>query len=102
MTVRLLLGMLLLCGCSGKTLVVESDTSWSGEIDRVGSVAGRGDGEFDLGGLHGEVCWTLAKTTSLGTLRAYARDDTWFGLGSETDGEAVTTAPNGRVQGCAQ
>lgn len=100
--IRPLLGVLLLCGCSGKTLVVESDTSWAGEIDRQGTVAGTGGHEFALGGYQGEVCWTLAKTTSLGTLRAYARDDTWFGLGSQVDGEAVTTAPNGQVAGCAQ
>jgi len=99
---RVWIGVLLLCGCSGKTLVVESNTSWSGEIDRVGTVAGRGGKEFGLSGLRGEVCWVITKSTSLGTLRAYARDDTWFGLGSEVDGEAVTTAPNGRVEGCAQ
>ena len=100
--IRPLLGALLLCGCSGKTLVVESDTSWAGTIDRFGNVAGTGGREIGLGGVHGEVCWTLIKRTSIGTLRAYARDDTWFGLGSQVDGEAVTTAANGQVQGCAQ
>lgn len=100
--IRAWLGVLLLCGCSGKTLVVESDTSWAGTIDRVGTVAGRGGKEFGLGGLQGEVCWTLAKSTALGTLRAYAKDDTWFGLGSQVDGDAVTTAANGQVTGCAQ
>jgi hypothetical protein len=99
---RLCLGLILVCACSGKTLVVESDTSWSGTIDRLGTVAGRGGREFGLGGLQGEVCWTLVKTTSLGTLRAYARDETWFGLGAEVDGDASTTAPNGQVAGCAQ
>lgn len=99
---RLFWSVVLLCGCSGKTLVIESDTGWSGTIDRFGDVAGRGAKEFGLGGFQGEVCWSIVKTTALGTLRAYARDDTWFGLGSQVDGEAATTAPNGRVQGCAQ
>ncbi len=99
---RLWLGLLLLSACGGKTLVVESDTSWTGHVDHLGTVAGRGDREFGLGEFRGEVCWTLAKTTSLGTLRAYARDDTWFGLGSQVDGDASTTAANGQVAGCAQ
>lgn len=100
--IRPILGVALLCGCSGKTLVIESDTSWSGTIERVGEIAGRGGREVGLSGLNGEVCWSIAKTTSLGTLRAYSRDETWFGLGTEVDGDAVTTAPSGRVEGCSQ
>lgn len=99
---RSLLGVLLLCGCSGKTLVIDSDTAWAGEVDRIGSLDGRGHEEIGLSGFKDEVCWSIAKTTEDGTLRVYARDDTWFGLGEEIDGEAVTTAPHGRVGGCAR
>ena len=93
---------LVLIGCSGKTLHVESDTSWAGTIDRFGTVDGHGNAQYDIGGLTGQVCWQIGKTTSVGTLRAYSDDDTWFGLGSEVDGDATTTAPAGVVQGCSQ
>jgi hypothetical protein len=94
--------VVLLCACNKTTLVVESDTSWAGSIEGVGQVADRGDARFELPDLKRESCWELRKTSSAGTLRAYAEDDTWFGLGSEIDGEAVTTAPNGVVRGCAR
>jgi hypothetical protein len=93
--------VLLLCACDGKTLIVESDTSWAGTIGAT-DVSDQGNAQFDISGSTGQVCWTLAKTTSQGTLRAYAKDDTWFGLGSEIDGESTTIAPNGTVTGCAQ
>jgi hypothetical protein len=94
--------VVLLCACNKTTLVVESDTSWAGSIEGVGQVADRGDARFELPDLKRESCWELRKTSSAGTLRAYAEDDPWFGLGSEIDGEAVTTAPNGVVRGCAR
>ena len=98
----LLIGAFVLIGCTDKTLHVESDTSWAGTIDRFGGVAGQGNAQYDLGGVAGQVCWKIAKTTTAGTLRAYADDKTWFGLGTEVDGEATTTAPAGEVQGCSQ
>ena len=42
------------------------------------------------------------KQSDGGTLRVYADDDTWFGLGSQIDGEQTTQAPHGAVRGCAQ
>ena len=98
----LLIGAFVLIGCTDKTLHVESDTSWAGTIDQFGPVDGHGNAQYDIGGVTGEVCWKIAKTTTAGTLRAYADDKTWFGLGSEVDGEATTTAPAGEVQGCSQ
>jgi hypothetical protein len=97
----LLSAVLLLCACDKTTLVVESDTSWAGSVGDS-QVADRGDQRFELPDAKQEICWSIAKTTSAGTLRAYAEDDTWFGLGSEVDGESATTAPNGKVKGCAR
>ena len=106
----LLIGAFVLIGCTDKTLHVESDTSWAGTlgvvwptVDVPATIHGHGNAQYTLGGLGaGEVCWKIAKTTSAGTLRAYADDKTWFGLGSEVDGEATTTAPAGEVTGCTQ
>jgi hypothetical protein len=95
-----MLGMLT--ACSGKTLHVESDTSWAGTIDHFGTIDGHGNAQYDVGGVTGRICWSISKTTSAGILRAYTDDDTWFGLGSEVDGEATTTAPGGVVAGCSQ
>lgn len=92
---------LILAACGGKTLVVDSDTSWQGTADGLGQVAGRGEGRMELPDLD-EICWTLAKTTDAGTLRAYAETSTWFGLGSDVSGEATTTAPAGSVSGCVR
>ena len=98
----------MLSACSGKTLHVESDTSWSGSVDQFGSVEGHGNAQYDLGATHGQVCWKIDKATTAGVLRAYADDDTWFGMhvnlgmGSEIDGESSTTAPSGSVEGCSQ
>ncbi len=98
----LLLGLSpLLAACSSKTLIVESDTAWTGSVDQFGAVEGRGNAQYDLGNTNGEVCWNFQKTTSLGTLRVYSDDKTFFGLGSETDGEQTTNAPSGTVHGCS-
>ena len=97
-----LTAVMVLCACDKTTLVVESDTSWAGSVDGVGQVADRGGARFELPDAKRENCWELRKTSSAGTLRAYAEDETWFGLGSEVDGEAITTAPNGMVTGCAR
>jgi hypothetical protein len=94
--------VLSLTACSGKTLHVESDTSWAGVVDQFGVIEGHGNAQYDLGSTHGRVCWQIVKTTTTGTLRVYADDDTWFGLGSEVDGESSTTAPAGGVEGCSQ
>jgi hypothetical protein len=96
------LGVVLLAGCSGKTLHVESNTTWAGNIDKYGAVAGQGNAAFDLGDIYGEVCWKIGKTAPIGVLRAYSDDDTWFGLGSEVDGDQTTTLANGEVTGCSQ
>ena len=97
----LLSAVLLLCACDKTTLVVESDTSWAGSVGDS-QVKGRDDRRIELANVKEDICWSIAKTTSAGTLRAYAEDDTWFGLGSQVDGESTTTAPSGKVEGCAR
>ncbi len=100
-------GLLLTClapltsGCGASRLRVESDTTWEGSIDQVGDVAGRANQQFDLSNTTGQVCWTFHKRTSLGTLRVYVDDQTWFGLGAKVDGDMTTTEPGGTVQGCS-
>jgi hypothetical protein len=92
-----------LVACGGDTVVVvDSDTAWRGDIERYGTVEGHGHAEFDISEAKEEVCWTFVKLSDAGTLRVYADDDTWFGLGSQIDGEQTTTAPRGQVQGCAR
>jgi hypothetical protein len=100
--VLVLVPALLLLGCDEKSLVIESDTAWTGSINHLGPVSGEGSGEFDLSDFPSDVCWQLRKTSSAGTLRAYLRDETWFGLGKEIDGDQTTTAPSGEVRGCNQ
>jgi len=96
----LFLALPLLSACDEKFLVIESDTSWSGDISGYGQVAGTGDAEIDLTDAPSNVCWTLKKETDEGSLRAYLNDDTWFGLGSEVDDDQTTTDPMGQVMGC--
>jgi hypothetical protein len=91
-----------LMACNEDTVVVvESDTVWHGDIEQYGTVEGRGNAQFDISEGTDTKCWTFQKLSSGGTLRVYADDDTWFGLGSQIDGEQTTTAPNGTVKGCA-
>jgi hypothetical protein len=92
---------LIACG-EDTVVVVESDTVWRGDIESYGTVQGRGNAEFDISEAKEEICWTFVKQSEHGTLRVYADDDTWLGLGSQVDGEQTTTAPNGQVQGCAR
>jgi hypothetical protein len=93
--------LVLLTGCGGTTLVVESDTSWAGSVDGFGSISGRFRAEYDLGDADGK-CWTVSKTTEAGTLRAYSKTSEWFGLGNQVSGESKTTEPMGTVTGCVQ
>lgn len=93
--------LVLVMGCGGTTLVVESDTSWAGSVDGSGAIAGRYRAEYDLAGAAG-TCWTVSKTTEAGTLRVYSRTSEWFGLGDEVSGESTTTEPMGTVTGCVQ
>lgn len=105
MSSRSVLPLVLLLGlaaCETKELVIESNTAWAGEITGYGAVAGEGNAVIDLTDAPSDVCWTLRKTTSAGTLRAYLRDETWFGLGNEIDGDQTTTLPNGEIGGCNQ
>ena len=88
--------------CGSKTLVVESDTSWAGAVGEVGSVEGRGRATYELSATADRICWSLAKLSEAGTLRAYAQRSTFFGLGSDVEAEATTTAPLGSVTGCIQ
>jgi len=89
----------LLTGCADRTLVVESDTSWAGSVDKVGQVSGQGGTRIELEPSAGHQCWDLHKTTSAGTLRAYVRDKSNF-TGTDTEGDMTTTAPDGHATGC--
>jgi hypothetical protein len=91
---------LALAACESKELVIESNTVWAGSITGYGPVEGQGNAVIDLTDAPSDVCWTLRKLTSAGTLRAYLRDETWFGLGREIDGDQTTTAPGGEIGGC--
>jgi len=94
------LALALLAGCDGKVLVIESNTLWSGQVTGIGQIADSGSAEIDISDAPSSVCWTLTKRTSAGTLRAYLRDETWFGLGTEYDGDSTTSEPGGSVTGC--
>ena len=85
--------------CTDRRLIVESDTEWSGFIDEEESGYSRdgsGNARFDLD--DGRVCWTFQKGTEQGSLRVYARTKELFG--TETHGDARTTAVYGIVAGC--
>jgi hypothetical protein len=99
--IPLCLGLvLLLAGCDGKVLVIESDTDWEGSINYGGSISGAGNASIDLSDVPTDVCWVVRKTTDFGTLRVYLEDENWFGLSDEIDGDLTTTAPQGEVSGC--
>jgi hypothetical protein len=93
--------LVLLTGCGGTTLVVESDTSWAGSVDGFGAISGRFKAEYELHDADGK-CWTVSKTTEAGTLRVYSKTSEWFGLGDQVSGESTTTEPMGTVTGCVQ
>ena len=93
---------LVIAGCGGRVIHIESDTSWTGTIDGVGAVAGRGSKSFTLDATSSPVCWVITKTTAAGTLRVYSEQSTWFGLGEDIEAEQTTTEPNGDVTGCVR
>jgi hypothetical protein len=90
----------ILAGCDSKELVVQSNTGWTGTITDIGTVSGTGNEVIDLSDAPTNVCWELRKTSSAGVLRAYLRDETWFGLGKEYDGDQTTSEPGGQIGGC--
>ncbi len=99
--IRWLAAAVLVSGCNEKDLVIESDTTWEGTVDRIGTVSGRGSARYTLD-VKGQVCWVFTKTSTHGVLRVYAVDQTWLGLGSEVDSDDTTREPNGQVRGCAR
>lgn len=92
--------LLLSTACNHKTLTVESDTSWEGDVTGYGTFGGSGGSELDLDNAPNNFCWTFRKTTTAGTLRAYVHHEDWLGLRSEYIGDATTTAPGGEIGGC--
>lgn len=91
--------LLTATACGGPTMVIESDTSWSGSIGGTGSSAtysGSGNREFDLES--GTTCWSIQKQTRPGRLRAYVKRKTI--TGSDVEGDATTNAEFGVVSGC--
>jgi len=92
----------LVVACNTKTLVIESNTSWQGEVTGVFSLSGRDDATIELDDAPASLCWTVSKTTSAWTLRAYLKEEDWLGLSKNYTGDATTTAPNGQIGGCIQ
>ena len=92
--------VMALSACDHKTLTVESDTTWQGDVTGYGSFGGSGGGEVDLDNAPDSFCWTFTKKTSAGTLRAYVHHEDWLGLRDEFVGDATTTEPNGTIGGC--
>ncbi|MGE5091823.1 MAG: hypothetical protein ACM3OH_06590 [Bacillota bacterium] len=97
-----IMSTVLIAGCGGRVIHIESDTSWSGTIDGIGAVSGRGSTTFALDAVSSPVCWTITKLTAAGTLRVYSEASTWFGLGEDIEAEQTTTEPNGDVTGCVK
>lgn len=97
-----LLALALCAACNSKVLVVESNTTWSGTVEGYVTLSGRDNATIDLDDAPQAFCWTLTKTTSAGTLRAYLKDEDWLGLSTSYLGDATTTEPNGQIGGCRQ
>lgn len=97
LALALILGSLTLSACGDKTLVIESNAPWTGDVDGVGAVDGVGNDEISL---DGGACWSLRKTTLAGTLRAYGRSENIFGLSADVEDLETTSAPYGEVSGC--
>ncbi len=99
---RLTVGIGLVCAaaCGSNTLVIESDTQWSGSAGGLGSsetIQGSGNRTFDMGNEE-SFCWSLQKQTRSGSLRVYAKVPTITGVDRQGDG--VTSADFGVVSGC--
>lgn len=94
----LVLGM----ACS-KSLVIESNTSWSAAVgtsteavSSARSVDGTGSRTLSADGQH--VCWLVQKTTRTGTLRVYLMEHSIVGV--DRVGDSYTVADFGLVAGC--
>jgi hypothetical protein len=95
----LFLSGVALSACADKTLFIESNAHWSGEVDGIGAVAGSGEADYELNG-EGDICWAIRKTTLAGTLRTYVKSENAFGLGSDIEHLETTSDPYGEVAGC--
>jgi hypothetical protein len=93
--------LLLLAGCGGTDLTVESDTSWGGTIDGIGTLEESGSKSYSLSTGRQRVCWSLSKRTEAGVLRVYTEQSTWFGLGNNVDFDVSTSALGTTISGCS-
>ena len=97
----------LLAGC-GVDVVVESNTSWMGDICDAPSCAsaftnhelrGSGNKSFPQATQSGDqICYWFANATDSGYVRVYIKDNT--PLGSDRNAEHKNTAPHGSVAAC--
>ena len=101
----------LLVGC-GTELVVESNTSWEGDICGYTYCAsatsghelrGSGNKSFDQGVFiagtdSNQVCYWFGNTTDSGYIRVYIKDHDIFG--SSKNARHENTAPHGAVSAC--
>ena len=115
MTTRMLWAsalVVLLAGCSTE-VVVESNTSWEGDICGYTFCAsaysdhelrGSGNRSFDqglyiAGSDSNQVCYWFGNTTDSGYVRVYIKDNNIFG--SSKNARHENSAPHGAVSACA-
>lgn len=96
--------LVALCGCVGdsnRTLIIESNTTWSGSLGAgTSSTTIQRSGNYTLNiGSGMTYCWVLQKETQQGSLRAYVT--TGSITSSERQGDQTTTASFGVISGCA-
>jgi hypothetical protein len=98
-----------LLGCGGVEVVVESNTSWWGDICITPycvageasdhELRGSGSKSFTQGGQSGdEICYWFGNVTDTGYVRVYIKDSGLFG--SDKNAEHKNTASHGAVSAC--
>ena len=93
-----------LAGC-GVDVVLESNTSWMGDICGASYCAGpgtnhelRGFGNKSFAQGDGQICYWFANVTDSGYVRVYIKDNSI--LGSSNNARTETSAGHGSVSAC--
>jgi hypothetical protein len=101
--------VVLLLGCGGTEVVLESNTSWWGDIcvtpycpvsaTSAHELRGSGNKSFPQDGQSGDqVCYWFGNLTDTGYVRVYIKDDSIFGSDNHEDHKS--SASHGAVSGC--
>src|SRR6185503_11718203 len=99
--------LVLLVGCSSADVVVESNTSWQGDIcDLSGCQVptngdryrGTGNKTFDGYDDEGRICYWFGNTTDSGYVRVYINAKSIFGDSKQVEHE--NSGPHGAVSAC--